>query len=254
MRAIKLLKLRADGKLESALSPRVTVWDGPMLRAHMFEPGSLVANAPGIHGLRYGFGSISYDPTWVVATCEVPPGTHAVASPWAIRAERMLMTELRFAPESQWTGDLRQYIEATIDYWRPHINIAIGHRSPNFHQYVDVDGLPAIFSYADGLVAYQSPMSLTVRMERPTWGLMLRMQLQTKGEWKGYCCRMHFGRENQIWKTPENAGQDDARYWRRILAHLSGMDGLLAEILAPWRGYLAACDLGVVMLGEERQP
>lgn len=97
-RLTKILVLDPDtGALMAPV--RGTLFRAPLLRAISFQANACVSGAPGIHAFRYG--AIAAPAYWriVLAHCRIPPGTRAVMSPWAVRAERLLIEQLTVHPD-----------------------------------------------------------------------------------------------------------------------------------------------------------
>lgn len=89
---VKIFRLGHSGELISPVHG--TVWRSPLLRADRFCASPRIADAPGLHAWRFGLVA---DPThWytVIAHCRIPPGCRAVMSPWAVRAEALLVERL----------------------------------------------------------------------------------------------------------------------------------------------------------------
>lgn len=243
----KLVAVDYDGLLRSAWSPRETVWTGPLLRAHEFDPSSRVAAAPGVHALRYGDIALPWDNDQLLALarCELPPGTHAVMSPWALRAERLLITGLRFVavPDGCFASEVIERAEA---YWRRHVDIlrpvphggSLSYTSdgPRWDWYCPETGHNAILTprrlriwWQGGYVslglmdADHVPWTASDQDDRWPDGLLMAIQA---------------GREP--YRIVEAA-----RVWRERLARLTVEHDWPDTLTRGWRDYLAGWELGV---------
>lgn len=113
-----------DGRLLSPWGCIKTYWDSPLLKAHYFEPRPHVTHAPGVHALRFGENAWPQMLWYAVGECVVPPSTRAVLSPWALRAERLLLVKLRLV-------DLTADTKPVVDRWSKHCQIQYAHQQPD---------------------------------------------------------------------------------------------------------------------------
>lgn len=112
----KLLTICADGMLAPCWYGSGKKWTDPILAAGSFDTREYF-RIPGIHALRYGQDSYSEHPCYAVARCEVPCGTLMFASPWMVRAAKLVITGLRFPKKHSLA------VQKAIDYWRWYVDI-----------------------------------------------------------------------------------------------------------------------------------
>lgn len=239
----KLLQLGREGHLISAWAPFSAYWREPLLRAHQFERSSRVASGPGIHAVRYGMDAAPASSWLVVARCEVPPGTYAVMSPWALRAQRLLITGLRFCPASHipdWDTEGAEAIERAVAHWSRHVDILPADADgPTIACY---DGEP---SYACGESWRLTPYELHTRgsdgqyIDLEWWEQRGRMRWH--GEYAdprlGLCRRASY----YVHRTPEAVARD----WRERLAMLTRQCGWPDDLTRGWRDLFGAMELRI---------
>lgn len=114
---VKLFLLRPDGELMSPMQ-RVC-WRSPLLCAEWFDHSPDVADAPGIHAFRFGYCATPYDNAAAVI-CRIPPGCRAVISPWAVRAERLIIERIRLPAAAQSNEELSDRVRSI---WARHCDL-----------------------------------------------------------------------------------------------------------------------------------
>lgn len=113
---VKLFNVRPSGELVSPV--RRIAWKSPVLRADLFDASPEVPDAPGIHAFRFGYAATPSHLA-VIAHCRIPPRSHAVMSPWAVRAERLIIERLLVGNHDL---DLADRIRA---HWRRHCDVEV---------------------------------------------------------------------------------------------------------------------------------
>lgn len=114
----KVFLISDTGELLSPIQH--TAYRTPLLRASRFYDGLCLDCAPGLHAWR--FGHMAAPDTWRVALaiCRIPSGTKAVISPWAIRAEALLIERILLAQDVR-----REVLDAVRHLWAPHCDVAL---------------------------------------------------------------------------------------------------------------------------------
>lgn len=240
----KLMAIRADGRLRSPWAPVYTMWETPVLRADHFDRGAKVACARGVHAVRYGARAALEDRDYAIARCEVPPGTHAVMSPWAIRAERLLITGLRFCSLDRLPRDCptRHAIEAAMSYWRRHVDILPPLPGDGGAYMSPRNAEPTYFSLTGGWTL--TPGTIT---SKDIDGLLLLRACEDRDGAPAWYARRHVFCERlmeyggRVETTPTRI----ARQWRELLVELAERGQWPDDVTWGWRQFLAGIELGV---------
>lgn len=229
------------GYLISAFSPRLTSWRAPLLRAYEFDSTSRVACAPGIHAVRYGSGAYprQSDAAWV--RCEIPPRTAAIMSPWALRAERLLVTGICIRPSP--------YSEVVIDYWRQHCDILpyADQPTPAVSIVLWTAGAPQYEWRPAGIQAVLRPDELNVRWPERRWRLNLQIDEDEDGRawWRGFVEGAHGIGARLDRYAVDHTPIELAQYWRALLARLTTEYAMPDDITWGWRQLFAGIELGI---------
>lgn len=228
----KVLTLLPDGRLMSPMSPVDSVWSGPLLRAHEFDRSSRVPEAPGIHALRYGEHAMPVCQDMVIARCEVPPGTAAVMSPWALRAERLLVTGLRFMCRCE-------RVDRATDYWRRHCDIL-----PRLERMIGMSPELEYRAVYPDFGCWLIPGYLQIWSDGPSFPRPGRTYMALATTQSGW--RAVYDRHGQPLLHYAGQGNPEvARRWRELLTEYASTQPWPDELTAGWRQYLAGIELGV---------
>lgn len=148
----KLYRVTSNGALQSPY--RMNIVKSPIQRAHEFSPDVLVKNAPGVHAVRYGEHAVPANPAFAWAQVRVIGGTQAIASPWAFRAQAILIEKLTFSQvegkgwlSKQLAAFLAERMDAAIQHWKRWCDIQL--MEPGALQVSEGSGCPLLYYDAE---------------------------------------------------------------------------------------------------------
>lgn len=133
----KIFWLSTDGSLVSPIMTQ-SRWRQPLIRARQFETDP-ERDGHGIFAFRYGHIAAPSEWWTVMAICRIPPGSRAVISPWAVKAEEMTIERLIFEESLRSIEDVHAQV---LQLWSPHCEIEYRNRDCDYR----ADGEPLGFN------------------------------------------------------------------------------------------------------------
>lgn len=241
IRCWKLMRITMEGYLQSFMAPVPITWRTPLLRADAFDPTDTSPIGPGIHALRYGQGSVPDSIGEAVVECVVPPGTYIVASPWALRAEKLLIVAIYFSPLANvLPQDLLavKMVRRAYEWWRPHCHVYCDYpQEDGVRRYIDYcDGVLKWSHVAPGIKATQQRHRVTIDVETDKWSQHLYMNTDL------VCWQIHYWskhgetRRREIDLSSSLCSSEASARARRALRLLSHIEP--KEFTECWRRYL----------------
>lgn len=117
---VKLMYVDDTGEL---LAPvRGTVYRPPLLSTDSFDASNKATYGSGIHAFRFGHLAAPWYWRVAMAICHIPSGYRAVMSPWAVRAEAILVERLVLHSSILGYDGIYQHVRRT---WGPHCDIIV---------------------------------------------------------------------------------------------------------------------------------
>lgn len=212
----KLFYVSVNGALCSPV--RNTVFArSPLLRADSFCGSSQVADAPGIHAFRWGACATPRDWYTAIAVCRIPPGCRAVMSPWAVRAERLLIERIRIHASLELAPE---WLECIRSRWARHCDIELvpdsAYTAAAHSLVFELEGRSALCAYAG---------ELRIRIRRREWRINA----------------VDDGVVIRAWRRGSSRKRRGPEITRRIERHIrrayAAGDADMRDILTPWLRY-----------------
>lgn len=232
-RLVKIVGVRQDGMLIPRWAPvgYGRPWQSPVLRAHDFDPGTTVQQSAGVHAFRFGMKAYPRHPHLAVLICRVLPGTCAVMSPWAVRAEALLVEEVRLHPK---VG--RRRLQVIREQWGPHCPVVLS-EPPADKWELEATGDCGFSLWSPVAYGWCSAGHIhltSARMQPVAWRFIAHLMRSIENQMV-ISAAVKTQRCERQWIYPERP----VGWWRAAFRWASQVHPVLDDILRPWRQFLA---------------